>query len=258
MSNIYQELGNYGSTGTLLVRENVKGPGVPMLWVDRNPNGLDVGALHQRAVDRFTGAMYQNTNGGTAWGVLAFAPASNTLFGSPFGIMRSAEYYWALNGLTTTSVTLGNGTLRVAPMWVPNAVTLTRIGIGVTVAGDATAKVRLGVYGDDGAGRPGALLVDAGQVDASAVGDPEAVISLAVGSGWYWIGGAVQGVATTQPTVRAVSSNHSSMPLSIPSGLPAGGLLPVGYAVAGVTGALPSSFGAVGLSGASPRIFIKT
>lgn len=244
---------NVGSFSIILAHENT-GSSAANRFV--NPSSADV------VIPPGASAIILYDSGVSRWlvtpGIGCYSQASNTLFGSSVGILRSGEYYWAINGSTSTSVTLGNGTLRVAPMWVPNTVTLTRIGVGITVGGDATAKVRLGVYGDDGTGKPGALLLDAGQVDAAAAGDPELTISLTVGPGWYWVGGAVQGVTTTQPTVRILTTHHSSMPLSIPSGLPAGGILPVGYSISGITGALPNPFGTAAFNGATPRLFVKT
>lgn len=67
--------------------------------------------------------------------------------------------------------------LLAVPFWCSHEVTWTKIGITVTTPQDG-ALVRLGVYASDANNRPGALLLDAGEVDASTEGEKELSISL--------------------------------------------------------------------------------
>jgi hypothetical protein len=76
-SRPYTELGDLGSVGQLMVRENTSGLGAPATFVVGNPNGSIVGPIHQLAVDRATGIVYQNTDGATAWA--PFAPGATVV-----------------------------------------------------------------------------------------------------------------------------------------------------------------------------------
>lgn len=171
--------------------------------------------------------------------------------------MIVGRYYFVPNATSTsTNGALGEGTLRLAPSYVPNAVALTRIGAEITTTGEAGSKVRLGIYTDDGRGQPGRLVIDAGQILGDSATVQELTIAVAIGPGWYWFGGVCQSCPTTQPTVRT--------PNSIATIATRGATTPSAAAVlgdfmTGVTGALPTTFvsGPGGTAG-TPRIFIRT
>jgi len=127
--------------------------------------------------------------------------------------------------------------LRACPLPVGKAVTLDRIGLEVTTA-VATAVVRLGIYADDGNGYPGALVLDAGTIDASTTGFKEIVINQALAAGLYWLVGVAQ---TAAPTVRATSGAVPGLSVATSQSTLAGA-----YTQAGVTGALPANFTAGG------------
>lgn len=152
---------------------------------------------------------------------------------------------------------LGNGTLRLAPWVLDWTTAIDRIGGEITVVGEAGSKLRLGIYADNGTGYPGALVVDAGQIAGDVVATAELTVALTLDPGLYWIGGAVQSVVTTQPTVR-VSSNWTP-PILLRSGsIPSGGALLSGYSQTGVTGALPANFTTtVSGAGSIPRVFVR-
>jgi hypothetical protein len=173
-------------------------------------------------------------------------------------IPAAGQYVFPLAPTTSsTSATLGVGTLRLSPFWLPSPIRFDRIGGEITVAGDVGSVLRMGVYGDNGAVNPKNLLVDAGTMDGGAVGVHEVTIAtLTLGAGLYWIGGVVQNVTTTQPTVRALPS-VVPMPL-LPTGTVIGNALTVGQSMGGVTGALPATFGAPTYAmGTGPRLFVR-
>lgn len=143
---------------------------------------------------------------------------------------------------SSTSATLGIGTLRLSPWWLPRGLTVDRIGSEVTVIGDAGSKVRLGIYRDNGFAYPGALLLDAGQIAGDSATVQDLTVSLALLPGLYWIGGAVQTVTTTQPTVRATSAPHHPVMMYGATSLPGTNFAIGGYSQSAVTGALPSTF----------------
>lgn len=161
---------------------------------------------------------------------------------TPYGqiIPLKSGSYGSLGTGGTTSNVLVNGTLRVAPIYLARTVSLTKIGLQVTVIGDAGSTIRLGIYGDTGEFYPGALVLDAGTIAGDSATVQEITIAQTLPKGVYWIGGAVQGVTVTQPTVRIVSGALSSAIDSTASGVTNAGN--TAQSMTGVTGALPATF----------------
>jgi hypothetical protein len=171
--------------------------------------------------------------------------------------LRSGLYHRTVPAASlTTSATLGVGTLRLAPFDVPRAVTLTRIGAEITSAGDVGSKFRLGIYADDGTGYPGALTLDAGTIDGNSATVQEITINQLLAAGRYWVGGVVQGVTVTQPTLRTVSI--ATIDAGSASLFTAAQTV-YGFAQGSVTVALPSPSFTVSVSGsgAMPAVFVK-
>jgi hypothetical protein len=199
------------------------------------------------------------SDGAGSWTPVAGYQSLTSLDAHFQGSLASGQYYHPVSaGSSGTSSTLANGSLRVAPFFVPNSVTLSRIGAEITSAGDAGCKLRLGIYADDGTGYPGALVLDAGTIAGDSVAVQEITISQALSPGLYWIGGAVQLVTVTQPTVRTTGT--WTPPVSIRAGttIPSAGASMIGYVHGSVSGALPSSFTAtVAPAGSTPRTLIK-
>lgn len=167
----------------------------------------------------------------------------------------SGRYYFTPNGTVATSASLGPATLRVAKKYVPNRVTITRMGAEITTVGDAGSKLRLGIYADDGTGRPGSLVLDAGTINGdSATVQEIAGLATTIGPGWYWFGGAIQLVTVTQPTIRFLNEPDREMDIAA---IPTAGQLVVGFTMTGVTGALPSTFTVASANNGVPRTFVK-
>lgn len=175
---------------------------------------------------------------------------------SPALSMAAGRYYFTPAGTTTTGAP-ANNSLRLVPFYVPQAIALTKIGAEVTTAGEAGSKFRIGIYADDGTGRPGSLALDAGQIAGDSVSVQELTVSVTIGPGWYWFGGAVQSAPTTPPTLRV---STLSMPnIDFGATTPGANMAAVGVAHSGVvSGALPSVFTFATTLGNSPRIFVKT
>lgn len=173
--------------------------------------------------------------------------------------LQSGRYYFLPNyGTTTASGALTTGSLRMTPFLVPNAVTLDRIGGEITIIGDVGSKLRIGIYEDDGTGRPGDLILDAGTIAGDSATVQQITINQALDPGIYWIGGAVQTVTVTQPTVRIHSTQGVSV-VSVDNGtsIPTSGAGVLGFSQVGVTGALPSAISSWGLITTAPRIFAR-
>jgi hypothetical protein len=168
-------------------------------------------------------------------------------------------YIYTTSQANFSTAQLGVGNLRIVPWKVEREFTLAELGADISTAGEAGALYRIGLYGDAGTGYPGGLLVDAGTVAADTTGVKMAAFTpITITPGLYWVGGVVQNVVTTQPTIRTVASWEPPIRLRMTS-VPASGASAVGHSMTNVTGALPSSIPASqGLAGAAPRILGKT
>jgi hypothetical protein len=73
------------------------------------------------------------------------------------------------------------------PLWVPNDVTVDRIGINVTT-GVGSSAARCLIYADNGAGAPGTLLFDPGaDLTTTGTGVQEHTVSWALTRGLVWL-----------------------------------------------------------------------
>lgn len=132
-----------------------------------------------------------------AWG--------RNVFAGP--VLRSGRYYFGhMTGGNTGGATFDT-TRPVFGLFIARrAVTLDRIGISVTTAAASTVA-RLGIYRDDGTGFPGALLLDAGEVDVSTTGGKEIIISQAITPGAYWLTMMTNGSTVTIESMPQGSQN---------------------------------------------------
>lgn len=195
-------------------------------------------------------------------GVGAYLQASNTLLSDPSGTLAPGRYYAMPNtgNGVGTSALLGNGSFRCTMVYLRNQITITRMEAGITVVGDANSKLHLGVYADDGTGRPGALVLDPGTINGDSATDQEITgLSTIVGPGNYCFGAAVQGVTVTQPTVRTIT-NAGIAPINTELGttMPASSATAWSFIMNGVTSTLPGSFTLSSVGTSAPRIIIKT
>lgn len=209
---------------------------------------------------------------------LTYHPATSTWYGEylagsnnlPTFTNKSTGY---IQGQANVSTSNGatNGQLRLSPLEVSQPMSVSAIGTEFTAQGDPTSVVRLAIYNDDGSGYPFQLVVDAGSISTGtsnsgsvATGGTANVYTITIASpplltpGIYWLGGAVQGVTTTVPTMRVgtFGNQFSGANQSQPS---AGGSN-FGYLMTGVTGACPGTFttwASASASGTFPRVVLK-
>lgn len=126
-----------------------------------------------------------------------------------------------------------------------------RIGVNITVAAGASGVLRMGIYADGG-GVPGALIVDAGTVSATATGTVEITIAQTLDPGLYWLALVEQGSATGG-TVTAYSA--AAIPTSAWSQVATTPPTSLGFThpyKASVSGALPNPFGALTSATSTP------
>jgi parallel beta-helix repeat protein len=188
----------------------------------------------------------------TAADILTGMADANKLLigGAPFvNYMQSGSYYGPLG--QTSSGANAAGVLTVAPLFVPRPLALDRIATRVTLAAGSSV-VRLGIYNDDGTGKPGTLVLDAGTVDSTVSGDKELTIAQNLRPGLYWLAAVSQGGA---PTLRTMDGQMPSMgaillaeALTTPSGC---------YTQTGVTGALPTPFGTPVIGKTPGRVVVR-
>lgn len=170
--------------------------------------------------------------------------------------MQSGRYYRVPNGSITTA-TVTAGTLSATPKFVPSTVSIDRLGMEVSTAGDAGSKVRLGIYADDGTLRPGALVLDAGTINGDSNTRQDITVSATLQRGWYWFAAANQIVTTVTPVWRTLSIVAEVMPLDATTTQPASSAGVFGFTIAGVTGALPATFGTPSRSSTAVALWVR-
>lgn len=174
----------------------------------------------------------------------------------PAATVASGGTFEPVPGGALGTVTVSGDQCALVPMLVTADISVASLSVWVGTAGSAGAVARLGIYRDNGNGKPGPLLTDAGTVDATVTGlrtltptDPIKLIP-----GWYWTAVAFQGEPTTQPVYAGYVSPISmgTMPGGVFSywnytvNLSSSPTYPV---MVGVSGALPDP--ATGLFGSS-------
>jgi len=184
-----------------------------------------------------------------------------------FGTYKPASFIQGTSGVGT-SATLGNNTLRICAMPIQRQVTAIGMFGEFTVAGDGPSLIVMTLYADDGTGFPGALLVNGGSISTGAGnagtiptgGTPGvysgAITPLVLNPALYWIGGVIQGVTVTQPTMRAAFWENFNGAINV---LPTAGQSIIGYSVT-AAGAPPNpfpAFGTAGTVGTFPRIGLQ-
>lgn len=162
-----------------------------------------------------------------------------------------SQLYYASSGLTSIDSTLAmtQDAEYTCRFDVGAATTFDRIGVEVTT-GVATAVIRLGIRQDTGQTYPGALVLDAGTVDAATTGFKTATIAQALAPGRYWL------TATLQVTTGVSVRGRQLDPLVGQTGT---GTINAGsYFQTGVTGALGASFtSTVGVTNYSPKVMMR-
>lgn len=142
---------------------------------------------------------------------------------------------------TTAAYRMANGEMYVAAILIPAACTVDRISCKIADAAGSGGTTRLGIYSPDANNMPGALLLDAGTVDATGTGVKEITISQALSAGWYWLAAVNQGAAS--PTANLYYFNDGSKVIRT-NYLGAANFSESpqqSFTVSGVTGALPAN-----------------
>lgn len=153
-----------------------------------------------------------------------------------------------------------NQALRVAPWNVVQTISIDRMFAEVVTAGNAGAVYRLGIYASTSEGEPGALVLDAGTIDAATTGVKEASFAaVTLDPGRYWVGGVSQNAATTAPIMRTTGTGTVDLHEGS-AALPAvNAFIASSNNTASVAGALPNPYVPSGSpAGVATRIGIRT
>ncbi len=160
-------------------------------------------------------------------------------------IKKTGRYFgpFLTGGAVVSQGIASANSLRAFPFFVPQAAKFDRIAIRVsTQATGTTPRIRLGVYENktDGSVYPGALTIDAGEVDVSTLGLKELTINLTLKGGkLYWL--ALVGQDTASLAVAAIPIGDAvGTFLGFDNGLTGAPYL--GYAIAQTYGALPAVY----------------
>ncbi|MFZ2544665.1 MAG: hypothetical protein WAW80_01685 [Candidatus Saccharimonadales bacterium] len=149
--------------------------------------------------------------------VITHLQTPSSIILSPNKYLAGNYYYCSSPGNAGSSNTLGNGTVRLSGFVVSDTVNISSLFAEFSVAGDAGSVFRIGIWNNTEYGKPGPLLIDAGTISTGtgnagtvATGGTPGVYEipttgLTLLPGLYWVGGAVQSAATTQPTMRTVA-----------------------------------------------------
>jgi len=168
-----------------------------------------------------------------------------SIFQPQVGQWYPSIYLYRLGGATRADVLLGQ--LRAIYYPIFRKCRFDRIGIRVDGAGGAGARIRLGIY-DDKDFYPDALVVDAGEVEATTVGNKILTIDQTL-EGAYWL------VCNTNDSAIDLRYPYTFFPLS--GSTPSDFIC--GYYISQAYGSLPSSFptGATRTSYEAVAIFLR-
>lgn len=175
-----------------------------------------------------------------------------------FGGLPTGYYYATGQSYSVTTHATNLSQLRVHPWFVPHSISITKIGAEITTAGSTGAVVRLGIYADNGAGYPGALVLDAGTIDGTSQTVQDITLGAAqpLSRGLYWVGFAAQ---TATSTIRAFAAPTHPMPIAFGASAPTAGQIPATYVQTSVTGSLPANFSStrvIGAAGSAGRVHV--
>jgi hypothetical protein len=122
-------------------------------------------------------------------------------------IFPTGRYHAPPSATVTTTIYASNGFSRALPVWFPRATAIDRIGIEVTLAGEAGSVIRLGAWASDTTtGLPNALLYDFGTVPGDTTTWTPITVAVTLGPGVVWLSDSAQAAVTTRPTVRTIST----------------------------------------------------
>ncbi len=166
----------------------------------------------------------------------------------------SGRYYAAGYAVPGSSGTTTLNTLNAIPFYVGNPCEFDRIS--VNALNTASSIVRLGIYADDN-GKPGALIVDAGQISTALSGMADATINVRL-SGLVWV--AVVPQSVTGSMSRYGTPNYGGVPIGMVEHY-SSFFNAIAFAQTGISGQLPNPWGPVytdvGSANTVPAVWLR-
>lgn len=177
--------------------------------------------------------------------------------GVPFNQVSSAlnipwvagRFYGVPDGATLAAFLTVTGTQYAYPVYIPNAVTVASLNLSVTT-GQTGGAGHIGIYADNGAGYPGALVVDSGALAATSTAVSTytpAAGSLVLPAGLYWFSSIFTASGTFPSVIAGTAIYGQGLNSSLGSDTAAHALATSGQAVTGISvaatyGALAATF----------------
>lgn len=233
-------------------------------------NGVLYGRAHGNSFDRGAGiCVIAHSGSGRCEIVNNVATDLGAIFrnDSPTGIADNniSDYrdttivtskWITLPNRAVTTGQLGNNTLRTIAVYIPETIVIDQVGVEITVAGNAGAVFRIGIF-PSLRGLPGTAIVDTTVAADAVAANVTSTLGTPVrlnGGQWYHVGGATQSAATTDPTLRACSVPADGFMLLNPAATTSA---PVGYSKASVSGALGAYGTSVSTTSIAARIWAR-
>jgi hypothetical protein len=169
----------------------------------------------------------------------------------------TGRWYHGIGPGVPTAAIPPEGAMRGARFVCGRTTNIAAIGINVTVAGSAEARIRLGIYELNTTTGAATLLLDAGTVDGSTTGFKEiATAPLLTAGKTYLLAAAVQGGAATRPTLQVHTGSDPFWGDSTATTMSASAL--GGAGIFGITTGFPASpaLSTAG-SGTVPRVLVR-
>jgi hypothetical protein len=236
--------GDLNATGTPSASTFLRGDGA---WATPASGSVATDAIFDAKGDLVVGTGADTASKLTAGsGGQFLVPNSNQSTGmqwvGPFFQIPAAGEYLACQFATgligfATAATLNR--VEFCPVWVPARSAFDRITFFLQTTGTSGAVARLGIYAASAAGKPGALVLDAGTVATDAGGSSykEITISVTLDPGLYYLALVTQTATCTPRNVANLLNLMNALGGSV-HGI--GNTSSDFYVQTGVTGALPN------------------
>lgn len=171
-------------------------------------------------------------------------------------VMVANKYYsYPFIEATTTGTATADRMYAIA-IYIPNACTITKIGIEQTTG--VAGNCRLGIYNMGSDALPSTLLLDAGVVTTTTAAEKEIAISQSMTQGWYYLVALFDSGGASASTRRISTCANGAFILGADS--PATTSTVNAPYVAQTYGALPSTFGTptlVSIAGTFPLVWVR-
>lgn len=255
--DIVAQAGANGANGTSGVSFTYQGD-----WVSGTPYLIGQWVSYGGSLYYCNGNIVSTTappNIDVGWNLGMSAGAGGFAVGDvPMAAIRASAYLFTQGaGSQGSSTTVSVNTQIASPIYVPSSTTADRICLQVNTAA-ATALWRLGVYADSGSMYPGALMLDAGTIDASTTGVKEITpgAALTLPAGVYWVAAKCE---TAHAAARGTSGPVWGV---VPGGNSSSNDVAAGYVSTNASAGLSTTWPAWGVAGTgtvptAPRVGIR-